>query len=82
MEGEEMDLEAGSVMMEGEAMRAAATLARPPHFVIADRPNPLGGVAIEGPVLNASCCASRYGRAAIPHRHGLTIGELRIRGIG
>ena len=43
-----------------------------------DRPNPLGGVVVEGPVLNTSCCASRYGRLAVPHRHGMTIGELAL----
>lgn len=59
-------------------MRAATTLARPPTFLIADRPNPLGGLAVEGPLLNTSCCASRYGLAAIPHRHGLTVGEAAL----
>ena len=57
-------------------MQAASLMAQPPAFLIADRPNPLGGLAVEGPVLNTSCCASRYGLAAVPHRHGLTVGEL------
>ena len=59
-----------------DVMAAAGTMATPPTFVVADRPNPLGGVHVEGPLLNTSCCASRYGRLAIPHRHGLTVGEL------
>ena len=59
-------------------MQAAATLPRPPTFLVTDRPNPLGGVAVEGPVLNTSCCASRYGRAAVPHVHGLTVGEASL----
>lgn len=45
-------------------------------FVVTDRPNPLGGAVVEGPLLNTSCCASRYGYAPIPHRHGMTVGEL------
>jgi uncharacterized protein YbbC (DUF1343 family) len=56
-------------------MRAAGGLRDPPRFVIADRPNPLGGLAVEGPVLNVSCCSSRYGLAPVTHRHGLTVGE-------
>lgn len=48
------------------------------RFVVLDRPNPLGGIVVEGPVLNASCCGSRYGRASVPHRHGMTIGELAL----
>ena len=56
-------------------MRAAGALRKPPRFVIADRPNPLGGVAVEGPMLNVSCCSSRYGLAPVTHRHGLTVGE-------
>lgn len=57
-------------------MQAAAIhLSKPPTFLIADRPNPLGGLAVEGPILNVSCCASRYGYAAVPHRHSLTVGE-------
>ena len=61
-----------------DLMSAVAQLSPPlrPRFVVADRPNPLGGERVEGPVLNVSCCSSRYGRLAVPHRHGLTIGEL------
>lgn len=43
--------------------------------VLLDRPNPLGGVAIEGnlpdPAIESNVCASR-----VPVRHGLTLGEL------
>ena len=49
---------------------------RRPSVVVLDRPNPLGGEVIEGPLLNTSCCSSRYGRASIPHIHGMTVGEL------
>jgi uncharacterized protein YbbC (DUF1343 family) len=43
--------------------------------VVLDRPNPLGGVRVEGNLLHRSC-ASFVGRFPIPMRHGLTIGEL------
>jgi uncharacterized protein YbbC (DUF1343 family) len=43
--------------------------------LVLDRPNPLGGLAVEGPLLEPSC-ASFVGLAPIPMRHALTIGEL------
>jgi len=55
------------------AMEAAAAAGLP--FIVLDRPNPLGGQIVEGPLLEPAC-ASFVGRAAIPLRHGLTVGEL------
>jgi uncharacterized protein YbbC (DUF1343 family) len=43
--------------------------------VVLDRPNPLGGVAVEGPVLEKKF-ESFVGYHPLPVRHGLTIGEL------
>lgn len=43
--------------------------------VILDRPNPLGGEILEGPTLVRGF-ESFIGNAAIPMRHGLTMGEL------
>ena len=43
--------------------------------VVCDRPNPIGGEAVEGPVLDPAY-ASFVGQFPIPLRHGLTIGEL------
>ena len=43
--------------------------------VVPDRPNPLGGDLIEGPLLDRNF-ASFVGLHNIPVRHGLTIGEL------
>jgi uncharacterized protein YbbC (DUF1343 family) len=43
--------------------------------MILDRPNPIGGELVEGPLLEREF-RSFVGRAAIPMRHGLTIGEL------
>jgi len=43
--------------------------------VVLDRPNPLGGVAIEGGTVQERC-TSFVGLGAVPVRHGLTIGEV------
>jgi len=43
--------------------------------VVLDRPNPIGGVAIEGPVLHEGF-ESFVGRYPLPVRHGMTAGEL------
>jgi uncharacterized protein YbbC (DUF1343 family) len=45
--------------------------------VVLDRPNPLGGIVAEGPLLQAGF-ESFVGGAAIPLRHGLTLGELAL----
>jgi len=44
-------------------------------IIVCDRPNPIGGDEVEGPVLDPAY-ASFVGQFAIPLRHGLTIGEL------
>lgn len=44
-------------------------------FVVLDRPNPLGGVICEGPVLDADK-KSFVGHHEMPVRHGMTLGEL------
>jgi uncharacterized protein YbbC (DUF1343 family) len=44
-------------------------------FIILDRPNPVGGVIVEGPVLDMAN-QSFVGIQAIPIRHGMTVGEL------
>jgi uncharacterized protein YbbC (DUF1343 family) len=43
--------------------------------IVCDRPNPIGGVAVEGPMLEAGF-ESFVGQFPIPMRHGMTIGEL------
>lgn len=40
-----------------------------------DRPNPIGGADVEGPILKPEC-ASFVGRYPLPIRHGMTLGEL------
>lgn len=56
-----------------EAMRAAAEGGIP--FVVLDRPNPLNGLIMEGPLLESEF-SSFIGMFPIPVRHGMTIGEL------
>ncbi|MCF8061100.1 MAG: DUF1343 domain-containing protein [Deltaproteobacteria bacterium] len=56
-------------------MRAAARSGR--RVVVLDRPNPLGGDAVEGNLLAADM-HSFVGPARIPMRHGLTMGELAL----
>lgn len=55
-----------------DAMKAAA--AHIPIIVL-DRPNPIGGTAVQGPVLDPKF-ASFVGEYPIPLRYGMTIGEL------
>ena len=66
------------------AMEACAEAGIP--FVVLDRPNPVGGVIREGPLLRAGF-ESFVGLHPVPLRHGLTCGELALwlnaeRGIG
>lgn len=57
----------------GEAMLAAAEHHR--RFVILDRPNPIDGVDVSGPMLDPGS-ESFVGFHKLPVRHGMTIGEL------
>jgi uncharacterized protein YbbC (DUF1343 family) len=47
--------------------------------VIADRPNPIGGRAMQGPVLSLPF-SSFVGMLPVPLRHGMTLGELALFG--
>lgn len=55
------------------AMKAAAQQGI--TFVVLDRPNPLGGLRVEGPVLESDY-ASFVGLFPVPLVHGLTVGEI------
>ncbi len=59
----------------GLCMQSAAEARIP--FVVLDRPNPLGGSKIEGPVLERGN-ESFVGQYPIPIRYGLTPGELAL----
>ena len=47
------------------------------QVMILDRPNPIGGLQVEGNCLSEDC-ASFVGRYPIPMRHGMTMGELAL----
>lgn len=44
--------------------------------VVLDRPNPLGGLKVDGPILDREWMNSGVGGYQIPYVHGLTMGEL------
>jgi len=56
-----------------DAMKAAAAARIP--IIVLDRPNPIGGTKVQGPVLDPKY-ASFVGEYPIPLRYGMTIGEL------
>jgi uncharacterized protein YbbC (DUF1343 family)/CubicO group peptidase (beta-lactamase class C family) len=55
-------------------MEAAAP--RRIKVIVLDRPNPIGGVQIEGPALDESAVSHAGYLPAMPIRHGMTMGEL------
>ncbi|MBL9118052.1 MAG: DUF1343 domain-containing protein [Verrucomicrobiaceae bacterium] len=57
------------------AMEAAAENGK--EFVVLDRPNPLGGIRVEGPPLEARW-KSFVGQIPVPYVHGMTVGELAM----
>jgi uncharacterized protein YbbC (DUF1343 family) len=54
-------------------LKAAARHGLP--VVVCDRPNPIGGTIVEGPMLRSGF-ESFVGQYPLPMRHGMTIGEL------
>jgi uncharacterized protein YbbC (DUF1343 family) len=48
------------------------------ELIILDRPNPINGLTMEGPLLDDAEHSSFVGMYPIPVRHGLTIGELAL----
>ncbi len=56
------------------AMQAAAENGI--EFIVLDRPNPINGADMEGPILEYPEFSSFIGLFPIPERHGMTIGEL------
>jgi len=57
------------------AMQVCAKAGKP--CLIIDRPNPLGGTVLEGPVLDLNF-ASFVGLYGTPVQHGMTIGEIAL----
>ena len=56
-------------------LRACRAVGLP--VIVCDRPNPIGGVTVEGPLLDEAF-TSFVGQFPIPLRHGMTIGELAL----
>ncbi|HVH44071.1 MAG TPA: exo-beta-N-acetylmuramidase NamZ domain-containing protein, partial [Labilithrix sp.] len=59
-------------------MKRAMKVATEKHlrFVVLDRPNPIGGVEVQGPVLAGTDVKGFVNHHPLPLRHGMTIGEL------
>jgi uncharacterized protein YbbC (DUF1343 family) len=57
------------------AMQVCARFQR--KFFVLDRPNPIDGITMEGPVLDPNF-ASFVGLYPVPVRHGMTIGEIAL----
>jgi len=47
-------------------------------YIVLDRPNPINGVILEGPILEYPEYSSFVGLYPVPIRHGMTIGELAM----
>ncbi|WP_146651900.1 exo-beta-N-acetylmuramidase NamZ domain-containing protein [Labilithrix luteola] len=56
------------------AMKVASD--RGMRFVVLDRPDPLDGVDVEGPMLTPPATGAFVNHHALPVRHGMTMGEL------
>ncbi len=48
------------------------------EFIVLDRPNPINGLHLEGPILEYPEFSSFVGIYPIPVRHGMTMGELAL----
>jgi uncharacterized protein YbbC (DUF1343 family) len=58
----------------GEAMEACGEAGI--EFIVLDRPNPLGGVRVEGPLVEQESLRSFVSRWDVPYVYGMTCGEL------
>ena len=59
-----------------DMMCAAAKVKNGFRFVVLDRPNPLGGQVVRGPMLEEAYVSGVGKVAGIPAVHGMTVGEL------
>ncbi len=60
----------------GKAMEACSETGV--EFIVLDRPNPLGGKRVEGPMTVDADCRSFVSQYSIPYVYGLTAGELAL----
>ncbi len=58
----------------GLAMEACAN--QGVEFIVLDRPNPINGIDVQGPGIDATAAGSFISFHNIPVRHGMTVGEL------
>jgi uncharacterized protein YbbC (DUF1343 family) len=58
------------------AMQACAECNK--EFIVLDRPNPINGIDLEGPILEYPEYNSFVGLYPVPVRHGMTVGELAL----
>jgi uncharacterized protein YbbC (DUF1343 family)/CubicO group peptidase (beta-lactamase class C family) len=63
----------------GNVLEAAAE--HKVRVVVLDRPNPIGGIAVDGPLTDPGC-ESFVAYHSLPIRHGMTVGELARMFIG
>jgi uncharacterized protein YbbC (DUF1343 family) len=65
----------------GSTMLLAMRAAQPADVtvLVLDRPNPVGGLAVQGPVLDTAF-SSFVGMLPVAQRHGMTLGELALFG--
>lgn len=59
-----------------EVMKAAAPLKK--EIILLDRPNLLGGLIVEGKVLDPKLAGGFTAYHTVPTRHGMTLGELAL----
>lgn len=48
--------------------------------LLLDRPNPIGGLLVQGPVRDSATQHDFIGMLALPQRHGMTLGEMMLWG--
>ncbi len=65
----------GTLLEVMKALESAMESDKCVECIVADRPNPIGGVRIEGPMLESDY-TSLVGPYPIPVRYGMTIGEI------
>lgn len=63
----------GTMALAMQAAREAGV-----SFLVLDRPNPIGGVRVEGAVPPSEQCGGIVSIFPIPTRHGMTVGELAV----
>src|SRR5205085_1246187 len=74
LDGKRIGLVCNPASVDGQ-LRLIAARKHGIKAIVCDRPNPIGGADVEGPML-LRAYESFVGQYPIPMRHGMTIGEL------